>query len=75
MTVDLHVHTEFSCDSEADMQDYIKTAIQNKMSAVCFTDHVDLNPDDYGYHYYHAEAFFTKRTCTDNAGSRAAADL
>lgn len=31
MIADLHVHTEFSCDSEADMEQYVKQAINKKM--------------------------------------------
>ncbi|MCR5756060.1 MAG: histidinol-phosphatase HisJ family protein [Acetatifactor sp.] len=55
---DLHVHTKFSCDSEAEMKDYMEAAIQKGLHTVCFTDHVDLNPNDYGYNYYNSSAFF-----------------
>lgn len=57
MITDLHIHTEFSCDSETDMQKYLINGIQQKMNAVCFTDHVHLNKNDYGYNYYDAKAF------------------
>lgn len=60
MIADFHVHTEFSCDSEADMEKYIKEAIIKKMHKVCFTEHVDLNRNDYGYNYYIPESFFEK---------------
>lgn len=60
MITDLHIHTEFSCDSEADMEQYVKQAIERGMQALCFTDHVDLNPDDYGYNYYVPEKYFEK---------------
>lgn len=40
---DIHVHTEFSCDSEAKMEDYILEAKKKGVSMICFTDHVDLN--------------------------------
>lgn len=60
MIIDLHIHTEFSCDSEADMQEYLINGIQQNMNAVCFTDHVDLNENDYGYNYYNAKSFFEK---------------
>ena len=60
MKADLHVHTEFSCDSEADIEKYVKRAIDMKMQMICFTDHVDLNPNDYGYNYYNPKKYFEK---------------
>lgn len=57
MYTDLHIHTAFSCDSDADMEQYVARAIEKKMHMICFTDHVDLNPHDYGYLYYKPEAF------------------
>ena len=59
MVADLHVHTEFSCDSEAKMEQYIEQACNKNMQVICFTDHVDLNPNDYGFNYYVPERFFT----------------
>lgn len=60
MITDLHIHTEFSCDSEADMEQYIKRAMNQKMHMICFTEHVDFNKDDYGYNYYMPDRFFEK---------------
>ena len=60
MIADLHVHTKFSCDSEADMEEYVKHAINKNINAICFTDHVDSNKNDYGYDYYKPEQFFQK---------------
>ena len=60
MIADLHVHTEFSCDSEADMKQYVKQAMHKNAQVICFTDHVDLNKNNYGYNYYMPESFFTK---------------
>lgn len=45
----MHVHTEFSCDSEAKIEDYISEAKNKGITTICFTDHVDLNKNDYGY--------------------------
>ena len=50
--IDLHVHTEFSCDSEAKMEQYIEQACNKNMQVICFTDHVDLNPNDYGFNFF-----------------------
>lgn len=60
MITDFHIHTEFSCDSEADMEQYIKQAMNQKMHMICFTEHVDFNKDDYGYNYYMPDRFFEK---------------
>ena len=57
---DMHVHTEFSCDSEARIEDYIIEGNKKKISIICFTDHVDLNPNDYGYNYYSADKYWSK---------------
>jgi len=58
MYIDLHIHTEFSCDSEAKMELYADAAIAKGITTLCFTDHVDLNPNDYGYNYYAPDRFF-----------------
>lgn len=60
MIADLHIHTEFSCDSEADMEEYVRSAIDQNVNVVCFTDHVDMNKNDYGYQYYDSVRFFVK---------------
>lgn len=60
MKADLHIHTEFSCDSEAGMEQYIKQAVKTGVQILCFTDHVDLNSNDYGYNYYNPEKYFEK---------------
>ena len=57
---DMQVHTEFSCDSEAKIEDYILEADKRGITTICFTDHVDLNTNDYGYNYYSAERFWNK---------------
>lgn len=41
---DLHMHTAFSADSEADPEEEIKQAIKLGLSGMCFTDH-----NDFGY--------------------------
>lgn len=57
---DLHIHTELSCDSEARIEDYILEAKRKGISTICFTDHVDLNTNDYGYDYYSAVEFWKR---------------
>lgn len=58
MRCDMHVHTEFSGDSEAKMQDYLEVAKEKQITCICFTDHVDYNKLDYGYGYYNPECYF-----------------
>ena len=55
---DLHIHTKFSCDSDAEMKEYIENAIHKGMNSIGFTDHVDMNQNDYGYNYYNSSNFF-----------------
>ena len=57
---DMHIHTEFSCDSDAKMEDYILEAKNKGMTTICFTEHVDLNINDYGYNYYSADRFWDR---------------
>lgn len=57
---DMHIHTEFSCDSQVKMEDYVLEAKKNGITTICFTDHVDLNTNDYGYNYYSADKFWNK---------------
>lgn len=36
MITDLHIHTEFSCDSEADMEAYVRAAVDQNVNVICF---------------------------------------
>jgi len=58
MKCDLHVHTHYSSDSTAVMEDYCLTAIKLKLDCICFTDHVDCDPNDFGYGFYNADDYF-----------------
>lgn len=40
---DYHTHTQFSIDSDAPMEDMIKSAIKKGMNEIAFTDHVDFD--------------------------------
>jgi len=69
--MDLHVHTRFSRDSDAKMEGYVNRAVEIGLKTVCFTDHVDYNPNDYGYRFYQPEAFFehfyaVRSACREN---------
>lgn len=41
MVADLHVHSKYSTDSNAEMEDIIKKAISIGLPVLCFTDHID----------------------------------
>ena len=40
---DFHMHSEFSSDSDAPMEDMIQRAIQLGLKRICFTDHMDFD--------------------------------
>ena len=45
MFYDYHMHSNFSNDSNADMEDMIKRSIDLGLKEICFTDHVDYDLD------------------------------
>lgn len=49
---DIHTHSRFSCDSKAEIDDMCQRAMDKGLKAICITDHIDYNPNDYGYNYY-----------------------
>ena len=42
-SIDYHIHTKFSGDSDASPVDYIKQAIKMQLEEICFTDHRDFD--------------------------------
>lgn len=58
--IDLHVHTQHSCDSNVSIDEYCKKALQIDLKCICFTDHIDFNKADDGYGYYDANKFFNE---------------
>lgn len=47
MMYDFHLHSEYSIDSTATMEDVILSAINKNIEIICFTDHIDLFFDSY----------------------------
>ena len=43
ITADYHLHSSFSGDSRADMEEMIQKAISLGLKNICFTEHMDLN--------------------------------
>lgn len=43
---DLHMHSQFSGDSDAPLEDMLLTAIDVGLGGICFTDHLDIDYPD-----------------------------
>lgn len=43
---DMHMHSQFSSDSDAPQEDMILTAMDAGLSGICFTDHLDIDYPD-----------------------------
>ena len=57
MRVDTHVHSTFSIDGKATLEDMVESAIGKGFDAICFTEHFDLNPLDSGTGFFDYEAW------------------
>lgn len=51
-SIDTHVHTKHSCDSDMEPAEAVNAALKHGLSALVFTEHVDFDPTDGGYGYY-----------------------
>ena len=52
---DQHVHSEFSFDSAAEMEDVCRCAIERGLAGITFTDHLDTHPTEWpGCTYDHS---------------------
>ncbi len=55
--IDMHIHSNHSCDGKNTIEEMCQAAIEKKLDIICFTEHVDLNPNDDGFGYYHHERY------------------
>ena len=55
---DMHIHTKYSSDSDEEFSAYISQAQMMGVKAMCFSEHVDNNPEDHGVGYYDSTVFF-----------------
>ncbi|MBQ7063872.1 MAG: histidinol-phosphatase HisJ family protein [Firmicutes bacterium] len=46
MMRDYHLHSAFSADSEAPMEEMVRAALQRGLDEICFTEHVDFKHPD-----------------------------
>ncbi|MGI6147589.1 MAG: histidinol-phosphatase HisJ family protein [Bacillota bacterium] len=49
---DFHVHSSFSLDSMTHMFEMCEAAIARGLTSVCFTEHVEFDPADFGYGFF-----------------------
>jgi histidinol-phosphatase (PHP family) len=57
MNIDIHVHSNHSCDAKSTMDEMCRSAISKGVSVICFTEHVDMNPKDEGVGYFQYEKY------------------
>ncbi len=57
LIADMHVHSRFSVDGKDDMMTMCRAAVGRGMRYICFTEHFDMNPRDYGFGYFAFERF------------------
>jgi len=67
---DYHIHTRFSCDSEAEMTDVCDAAIARGIQEIAFTDHLDFGPDDPPDYFRLVEYVETIQHCRDRYRDR-----
>lgn len=54
---DMHVHSRFSADSQAELSDICRAAIECGLKYIAITEHYDLNPNDISYQYFDYSAY------------------
>ncbi len=57
MKIDTHIHSTISCDGKDSIEAMCRSAIDRGLDAVCFTEHFDMNPKDYGYQFFDYELY------------------
>jgi histidinol-phosphatase (PHP family) len=50
--LDCHIHSRFSCDSDATIEAICRAAVERGLGLICLTDHVDFHPLDPGCGYF-----------------------
>lgn len=55
---DLHVHSVFSVDGHDTLRDMCLAGIEKGLQVICFTEHLDYNPQDQGNGFFDKAGFF-----------------
>ena len=55
---DLHVHSYFSVDGQSTLREMCLAAVEKGLRCICFTEHLDFNPQDQGYGFFDKSGFF-----------------
>jgi histidinol-phosphatase (PHP family) len=55
--VDFHIHTVLSCDGHCTIDEVCRRAIEISLDSICFTEHLDLDPNDPGYGFLDCEEY------------------
>ena len=67
---DYHIHTHFSCDSDADMAFVCESAINKGIGEIAFTDHADFGPNDPPDYFRIDEYLSAIESCRARYGSQ-----
>ncbi|MEA3339852.1 MAG: histidinol-phosphatase HisJ family protein [Chloroflexota bacterium] len=67
---DYHVHSRFSCDSDAEMAAACEAAIARGLSEIAFTDHADFGPVDPSGYFRPTEYLAEIERCRARYGGR-----
>jgi len=64
LDIDWHVHTTNSCDSKINPRDACVYAEIMGLKGICFTEHIDFDPRDTGYNWFHWNAYIKEMEAT-----------
>ncbi|MCX7681004.1 MAG: histidinol-phosphatase HisJ family protein [Anaerolineae bacterium] len=67
---DYHIHTRFSCDSQAEMDAVCRAALARGLREIALTDHVDFGPADPPDYFRPSEYFAAIERCRERYGDR-----
>ena len=57
LSVDFHIHSNNSVDAHASIDEMCRAASEKGFTAVCFTEHFDMNPEDDGFGYFNFDKY------------------
>lgn len=57
---DFHMHSNFSADSNFEMEDMVRSAIDKGLKKICFTEHLDVDYPDKEWDFTFDPYIYTK---------------